>query len=388
MGTGIRTALPMVAADELDADWKLVRIQQAVGDAKYGSQDTDGSRSIRDFYSAIREAGARARLMLERAAAALWAVPAEECRARNHRMVHLASNRSLSFGELTGHASRQPVPTREELRFKTPDEFRFIGKGVPIVDITDICTGKAGYGIDARVPGMVFASIERPPVLGGRLKSYEDKETLNVKGAKETFVIDEAQPPYAFQALGGVAVVADSTWAAMEGRKKLKVDWEPGDNAAYESESYRKMLLETARKLQKVIRDIGDVDAEFSRTEKIYEAEYYVPLLAHASMEPPTAVAEYKNGEITVWAATQNPQAVQDAVAAAVKISKKSVICHVTLLGGGFGRKSKPDYVVEAAHIKASAGPFTAQRRSCRKEKRNERQAGKQRELRKQRRLS
>ncbi len=349
MGTGIRTALPMVVADELDADWKRVRIEQAIGDAKYGSQDTDGSRSIRDFYGAMRQAGATARLMLERAAAAKWDVPVEECRARNHQVVHLSGKRSLGYGELTALAARQPVPKTEELRFKTPEEFRYIGKGVPIVDITEICTGKARYGIDARAPGMVFASIERPPALGGKLKSYDDKETIEVKGVKQTVVLNEAKPPYAFQALGGVAVIADSTWAAIEGRKKLTVDWEPGVNADYESEAYRKSLLETVRKPQKVIRNIGDVEAAFSRAERIHEAEYYVPLLAHAPMEPPAAVAEYKNGKVEAWAATQNPQAVQDAVANALKISKKDVLCHVTLLGGGFGRKSKPDYVVEAA---------------------------------------
>jgi isoquinoline 1-oxidoreductase subunit beta len=349
MGTGIRTALPMIAADELDADWKRVKVEQAIGDEKYGSQDTDGSRSIRDFYEAMRRAGATARLMLERAAAAKWAVPADECQARHHRIVHLPDNRSLGYGELTALASKQPVPKVEELRFKTQDEFRYIGKGVPMVDLTEICTGKAKYGIDVRVPGVAFASIERPPVLGGKLKSYDAKEALKVRGVLQTIALDVAKPPYGFQALGGVAVIADSAWAAMEGRRKLMVDWESAPNAAFESEAYMKSLLDTARKPQRAIRNIGDVDAEFSRSEKIHEAEYYVPLLAHAPMEPPAAVAAYKNGMIEVWASTQNPQAVQDAVAAALKISRKDVICHVTLLGGGFGRKSKPDYVVEAA---------------------------------------
>jgi isoquinoline 1-oxidoreductase beta subunit len=356
MGTGIRTALPMVAADELDADWKRVQVEQAVGDEKYGSQDTDGSRSIRDFYEVLRRAGATARLMLERAAAAKWGVPVEECRARHHRVVHLSGNRSLGYGELTALASKQPVPKLEELGFKKPEEFRYIGKGVPMVDLMDICTGKAKYGVDVGMPGMVFASVERPPVLGGKLKSYDAKEALKGKGVKQMVVLEEAKPPYGFQALGGVALIADSTWAAMEGRRKLAVDWEPGPNAAYDSEAYRKSLLETARKPQKVIRNLGDVDAEFSRAGKIHEAEYYVPLLAHAPMEPPAAVAEYKNGKVEAWAATQNPQAVQEAVAAALRISKKDVLCHVTLLGGGFGRKSKPDYVVEAAILSKKVG--------------------------------
>ncbi len=356
MGTGIRTSLPMVAADELDADWKMVSVEQAIGDPKYGDQNTDGSCSIRDFYDTLREAGATTRLMLERAAAATWGVPVAECRARNHQVVHITSNRSLGYGELVTPAAKQPVPKREELRFKTPAEFRYIGRGVPIVDLADICTGKATYGIDARIPDMVYATIERSPVLGGTLKSYDDKEALEVKGVLRTVLIEAAKPPYAFQALGGVAVIAGSTWAALQGRRKLKITWDAGDNAGYESDAFRKSLLETARQPQKVIRNIGDVDAEFARAKKIVEAEYYVPLLAHAPMEPPAAVAEYKSGKVVAWAATQNPQAVQDAVASALKIEKKDVTCHVTLLGGGFGRKSKPDYVVEAAILSKEVG--------------------------------
>lgn len=355
MGTGIRTALPMVAADELDADWKLVRIEQAIGDARYGDQNTDGSKSIRDFYAPLRQAGATARLMLERAAAATWGVPAAECRAHNHQIVH-TSGRTLGFGELATQAARQPVPGQEELRFKTPAEFRYIGHGVPIADLTDICTGKAVYGIDARMPGMVYASIERSPVLGGSLKSYDDRETRKVRGVLRTVVIEPAKPPYGFQALGGIAVIANSTWAALQGRKKLKVVWEPGANAGYTSEAFKTSLLETVRQPQKAVRTIGDVEAAFAKGGTIHEAEYYVPHLAHATMEPPAAVAEYKNGKVTAWAATQNPQAVQETVAKAVGIAKQDVICHVTLLGGGFGRKSKPDYVAEAAILSKKVG--------------------------------
>ena len=173
---------------------------------------------------------------------------------------------------------------------------------------------------------------------------------------QRTVVIDPAKPPYAFQALGGVAVIADSTWAAMQGHRKLKVEWEPGDNAGYESEAYGKTLMETVRQPQKVVRNIGNVDTEFAKGGKIHEAEYYVPLLAHATLEPPAAVAEYKDDKVVAWAATQNPQAVQAAVASALGIDKKDVICHVTLLGGAFGRKSKPDYVVEAAILSKTGG--------------------------------
>ncbi len=356
MGTGIRSVLPMVVADELEADWKRVKVEQAIGDAKYGSQNTDGSCSIRDFYEAMREAGATARMMLERAAASEWGVPVSECKASNSEVIHAASGRRLPYGALVTKAAAQPVPKKEELKFKSPSEFKYIGKNLPMIDQDDICSGKGTFGIDVRVPGMVFASIERPPVLGGKVKSFNDQEARKVKGVLQTVRLEEFKPPHGFQALGGVAVIAENTWAAMQGRKGLKVDWELNGNATFESESYKKSLLEAARKPQKVVRNVGDVDAAMSRAAKTHEAEYYMPLLAHAPMEPPAAVAEYKDGKVTAWAATQNPQAVQDAVAAALGIDKKDVICHVTLLGGGFGRKSKPDYVVEAAMLSKKVG--------------------------------
>ncbi len=356
MGTGIRSVLPAVLAEELDLDWKRVKIEQAIGDAKYGSQNTDGSCSIRDFYDALREAGASARLMLERAAASKWGVPASECQGRMHEVTHKASGRKLGYGELATLAAKQPVPKKEELTFKPPSEYRFVGKPLPTIDRDDLCMGKGTFGIDARVPGMVYASIERSPVFGGKLKSFDDKDARAVKGVLQTAVIDSFAPPHMFQALGGVAVIADNTWSAMQGRKKLKVEWDLGENAAFDSGAYKKSLQDAARKPQRAVRIVGDVEAEFARGLKTHEAEYYVPMLSHAPMEPPAAVAEFKDGKVTAWAATQNPQAVQEAVSAAMGIDKKDVVCNVTLLGGGFGRKSKPDYVVEAALLSKKTG--------------------------------
>lgn len=356
MGTGVRSVLPAVLADELEADWKRVRLEQAVGDAKYGSQNTDGSCSIRDFYDALRESGATARLMLERAAAAKWNVPAQECKAQNHQVAHSGSGRKAGFGELAALAKQQPVPGKAELKFKSPAEFRYIGKEMPTIDRDDLCMGRGTFGMDAKVPGMVYASIERSPVYGGKLKSFDDAAAKQIKGVQQTVVIDAFKPPHNFQALGGVAVIADNTWSAMQGRKALKVEWEPGENAAFESSAYKKMLQDAARQPQKAVRNIGDVDAEFAKGGKIHEADYYVPMLSHAPMEPPVALAEFKDGKVTAHAPTQNPQAVQDAVSSALGIDKKDVICHVTLLGGGFGRKSKPDHVVEAALLSRKVG--------------------------------
>ena len=356
MGTGIRTSLPMVAADELDVDFKHVRVEQAIGDAKYGSQDTDGSNSIRSFYEPLRIAGATARTMLERAAASKWGVPATECKGRNALVIHTPSGKKIAYAELVTLAAAQPVPKKEELIYKPAAEYRYIGKAVPIVDLSDICTGKAVFGIDAKMPGMVYASIERSPVMGGKIVSVDDSEARKVAGVSATERIEAMKPPYGFQALGGVAVIANSTWAAMQGRKKLKVDWDLGANAGFDSGAFKKTLQESARQPGKVARNVGDVDAEFAKGGTVHEADYYVPMLAHAPMEPPAAVAEYKDGKVIAWTATQNPQAVQATVAAARGIKPADVTCHVTLLGGGFGRKSKPDYVAEAAVLSKKVG--------------------------------
>ncbi len=349
MGTGIRTTLPLVAADELDADWKRVKIEQGIGDKNYGDQNTDGSKSIRGFFVAFREAGASARMMLVSAAATQWNVPASECHAQFHEVVHTASGRKLGYGALATAAGKLPVPKPEALQFKPKSEWRYIGKEMQIADLADICDGKTIYGMDVMREGMVYASIEHPPVMGGKVQSFDDRQALQVKGVSQTLTIDPFKPPYTFQPLGGVAVIANSTWAAFQGRKKLKVEWDNGPNAAYDSDQYKKELLENARKPGKVVRNVGDVDAAFAKGAKIVEASYYVPLLAHATMEPPVAVAEYRDGKVTAWVPTQNPQAVQSTVADAVGCKPEDVTCHVTLLGGGFGRKSKPDYVAEAA---------------------------------------
>ena len=356
MGTTSRTTLPLVVADELDADWKRVRIEQAIGDERYGEQNTDGSHSIRSFYDVMRVAGATARFMLVQAAAHQWGVPALECDTDLHVVVHRATSRSAGYGDLARAAARLPVPSKEELTFKPRNRWRYVGKGEVSYDLEALVTGKAIYGMDARVEGMVYASIERPPVLGGKVKSYDDKETLKVGGVSQTVAIDPYTPPPAFQPLGGIAVIADSSWAAFQGRKKLAITWDNGPNETYNSNAYKKELVETSHKPGKAVRSIGDVDSEFAKGAKTLEADYYVPLLAHAPMEPLVALADFKDGKVTLWAPTQNPQAVMDIVSKELGISRQDVICHVTLLGGGFGRKSKPDYAAEAAVLSKKTG--------------------------------
>jgi isoquinoline 1-oxidoreductase beta subunit len=356
MGTGIRTSLPMVAAEELDADWSRVRIEQGLGDSKYGDQNTDGSRSIRDFYAAFRQAGASARTMLVGAAAAQWKVPAAECVTQNHEVLHRPSGRKIAYGALVPAASRLPVPKAGELTFKPKTAWRLVGKERPIYDLSDVITGKAQFGNDLVRDGMVYASIEHPPVFGGKARSFNDAEALKVRGVRQTATIEPLKLPYMFKPLGGVAVIGDNTWSVLQGRKQLKIDWEDGAHASFDSDRFKQEMLGTVGRSGTVVRNLGNVDAEFSKGGKIVEATYYTPLLAHAAMEPPAVVAEYRDGKVTLWAPTQNPQAVQDTVAEAVGIDKKDVACHVTLLGGGFGRKSKPDYCAEAAVLSKKLG--------------------------------
>jgi isoquinoline 1-oxidoreductase subunit beta len=356
MGTGIRTTLPLVAADELDADWKRVTVEQGIGDAKYGDQNTDGSRSIRDFYEAFRRAGASARVMLISAAAAQWGVPASEITTENHEVVHRGSNRRLGYGALASAAGKLEVPKPETLRFKPKTAWKFVGKEQGTYDLATILNGKAQFGLDVFRDGMVHASIEHPPVYGGKVKTVDDKAAKTVKGVRDVVQIDPIAPPYLFKPLGGVAVIGDNTWAVFQGRKRLKVEWEDGAHASFNSPAYRESLIATVQKPAKVVRNLGNVDAEFAKGGKVIEAVYTTPLAAHAAMEPPAAVAEFRSGKAEIWAPTQNPQAVQDSVAQALGIDKKDVICHVTLLGGGFGRKSKPDYCAEAAVLAKKLG--------------------------------
>ena len=357
MGNGVRTSLPRILADELDADWSRVKVIQGDGDERYGSQDTDGSHSVREFFDAMREAGATARLMLVRAAAQQWGIPESQCVADPmHVVSDKSSSRKMGYGELAAIAAKLPVPKKEELKLKSPQEWRYIGKPAPGSDVADICSGKPLFGMDIRVDGMLYAAIAHPPVLGGKVKSVDDSATLKVTGVKKTIPIDPFTPPHAFQPLGGVAVIADNTFAAFKGRNRLKIEWDNGSHAAYTSAEYKKQLQETARQAGKVIHTVGDPDAEFAKGSKIFEAEYFAPHLAHASMEPPVAVADVQADKVTVWSPTQNPQGVQEQVAKALGLKKEDVTCHVTFLGGGFGRKSKPDYAVEAAVLSKKTG--------------------------------
>jgi isoquinoline 1-oxidoreductase beta subunit len=351
MGQGVRTGMPMIVADELEADWKRVRVAQAPGDEKkFGNQDTDGSRSTRHFFEPMRRCGAAARTMLEAAAAERWKVPVSEVEAKNHEVVHRATGRRAGYGSLAKAAAGQPVPARDTVRLKDPSKFRYIGKGqLKLVDGRDIATGKARYGIDTRLDGMLYAVVARPPVYGGKVASFDPAETLKVPGVVRVVQIEDSPPPAHFNPVGGVAVLARNTWAAMQGRKALKITWDDGPNAGYDSTAFKATLEEAAHQPGKVVRNDGDFAAAAAAAAKRLDAEYYVPHLAHATMEPPAATVRITNGKAEVWGCFQSPQAARDLVAKRLGMSADDVTVHVTLLGGGFGRKSKPDYAIEAA---------------------------------------
>lgn len=351
MGQGIRTSLPMVVADELEADWARVKVVQAPGDEpRYGNQNTDGSRSMRHHFMPMRRMGAAARQMLEEAAAASWGVAAAEVEAVNHEVVHKPTGRKLGYGELAKAASGRKVPASGSVKLKDPAKFRYIGKGeIGVVDNFDITTGRAQYGIDTRLDGMTYAVIARPPVYGGKVKSHDASEALKVPGVLKVVPIETKPLPSAFEPLGGIAVIATNTWAAIKGREKLKITWDDGPNASYTTSTYRAALEVAVRKPAKVVRTKGNVDKAMKSAAKRVEAEYYIPHHAHATIEPPAAVARVSGGKCEAWACTQSPQDTRDSLAKRLGLDNEDVTVHVTLLGGGFGRKSKPDYVVEAA---------------------------------------
>src|SRR5215469_9259544 len=358
MGTGIRTSLPMVIAEELEADWSRVKVAQSPGDEKkYGNQNTDGSRSVRHFIQPMRECGAAMRQMLETAAAQRWGVPLGEVQAQNHEVVHKPSGRKLAYGDLAAAASALPTPPTDQIKLKDEASFRYIGKGdVQIVDLFDITTGRAVYGIDTKLAGLKYAVIARPPVMGGTLASYDGSAAMKVPGVEKIVVIEGTPPPSKFQPIGGVAVIARNTWAAIKGRDALVIKWDDGPHAGYDSAAYKAQLEETARKPGKVVRDEGDTEKVLASTAKAVFAEYYAPHLAHAPMEPTCATARVAGGKCEVWAAVQSPGGTRNELVEKLGFKPEDVTVNVTLLGGGFGRKSKPDFVLEAALLSREMG--------------------------------
>jgi len=344
MGQGVRTALPMVVADELDADWKQVTIVQAdAHPSKYGRQMTVGSSSVRGGpFTNLRRAGAAAREMLVAAAAARWSVPATECATDAGVVTHQASGRKAGYGELAEAAARLPVP--KSPRLKDPKEFRLIGTRVPQVDIKAKVTGQAGFGLDVTRPGMLYATVVRPPVFGGALRSFDAAAAKAVPGVKDAVAI-----------ASGVAVVAEHTWAAFQGAKALRIDWDDGDfrsgTADLGAEFGRRMELSGA-----TAKDDGDAAAALAAAAKRIEATYDAPFLSHATMEPMNCTADVRADRCEIWAPTQNPQGAQRVAMELTGLPADQVAVHITYLGCGWGRRGATEYVDDAVELSRKLG--------------------------------
>ena len=343
MGQGVRTALPMILAEELDAEWSHVKVEQAIPDKKYGDMGTGGSASIRTSWDGLRAAGATARAMLVSAAAKRWSVPESSCRTEKSSVIHVPTGRTLGYGELSGEAANLSVPAKVPL--KDPKDFRIVGKRMPGVDTPSKVDGSAKYGIDIRIPGMLYAAVAQCPVFGGSVKSFDEKQAASVPGVKRVVRISS-----------GIAVVADSTWSAFQGRDALQISWDEGPNAHLSSEEIRKMFVGASGKPGAVAVNEGDFDSAFRNAAKRIDAVYELPFLAHATMEPMNCVADVKKDRCEIWAPTQDPQAFQKKACEITGLHEENVIVHTTLLGGGFGRRTETDAASQAVEVSRVIG--------------------------------
>lgn len=353
MGQGISTALPSVIADEMEADWSRVTVEQADGDEdKYGSQATGGSASIRTMYEPMRKAGAAAKEMLIAAAAKAWQTSPDNCKAENHFVVNTQNGKKLSYGELASVAAGMPVPENPAL--KSSNEFRYIGSKLPRHDVGMVVEGKRTYGVDTKLPGMKYASIVHCPVMGGSLKSVDKTEAMKVAGVSDVVEIAPLKVP--FGSLGGVAVVADNSWSAQQGVDKLKVEWDRGPHGSYDTKAYMAELVNNVQKPAEKMAERGDVDTAIETAAKTVSATYTGGHLCHAPMEPNASVVWVHDDYCEVWASTQSPNDIQNVLSGFLGMDKKDIIVHVMISGGAFGRKFKCDYVHEAAAISKEVG--------------------------------
>jgi isoquinoline 1-oxidoreductase beta subunit len=349
MGQGSLTTTPMIIADELDVDLDQVRVEQALANPGLyknpvtGAQSYGGSRGVRDHLAMWRKAAAAAREMLMQAAASEWGVPVESVETEPGAVVHRSTGRRLLYGQLVDRAQALPVPQNPKL--KTPDKFRYIGKHVHRRDTAEKITGRGIYGVDVRVPGMLVASIERCPVLGGKVKSFDATAAKRVTGVK-----------HVVQVSNGIAVVADGFWAALQGRKALQVTWDEGPTAQVSSAMIAREYEAAAKQPGQVARNEGDAEKALAAGGRVHEAIYQVPFLEHACMEPMNATAHVTPDACTIWAPTQNPGGTQAIAARLTGLPPEKVTVMTTLLGGGFGRRGELDFITDAVETTKAVG--------------------------------
>jgi isoquinoline 1-oxidoreductase beta subunit len=353
MGQGIMTALPMILAEELCVDWKQVKVKQAPTNPKIYDLGTGGSGSVAGSWLPLRRAGAAAREMLVAAAAQKWEVSPDTCKAANGQVVHGNPKRYLSYGELVETAAKLPIPNLSTVPLKNSDDFTLVGHDTRRFEVHDKATGAAKFGIDSRPPGLLFAVVARCPVFGGKLASFDATKTKAMPGVHD--VIQFETTGRGASTTGGIAVLADNSWAAIQGRNALVVKWDEGPAAKESSADLHKQFLANAAKPGKPLRNDGDADSALASSAKKIEAAYELPFAPHACMEPMNCTVQIRPDGAEAWVPTQAPQWAQAVIAEAAKLAPEKVIVHTTLMGGGFGRRYQADFVMEAAQVAAKA---------------------------------
>lgn len=349
IGQGVKTSLPMIVAEELDADWSKVQaVQSAIG-PQYGMQMAGGSRSIPSNWDTLRKAGATARAMLVEAAAKKWKVPASEITTDKSFVMHAASNKRASYGELADLAAAQKVPADSAVTLKTRDQYKLLGQRITGVDNLQVVTGQPLFGIDQKLPGMVYAAFEMCPTIGGKVRSANLDEIKQLPGVTDCFVVEGTGG--ATQVLPGVAVIATSTWAAFKAKKALRIDWDVSAASKDSLTEWTAQAKEATKQAGETVKEAGKVDEAFASAKKTVEAYYTYPFVSHSPLEPMNCTAQFKDGALTFWAPTQMPTNALRLVATATGVPAEKITIHQTRIGGGFGRRLMNDYMCQVGVI-------------------------------------